>query len=274
MSKPINTSGKPSKPIEHIRKNVISVQLKDLVPANFQRKIKDNIVREIADNFQMSKYTYPCVARAENGKYIVWDGQHRVAALRLLYSEESTIEVYLDDIGYEQAAREFAEQDERKQSVTTVQKFKALVEANDSVSVEVNNIVTSLGLAFGQGAPVVKIGAVKDTVSAYEKLGKQRFENMLIVMRDGLPQDDNMWKSVMIKAMTKFFETYVGNNIDNAHLKEALSKFYLQDELKTAISVSPKDKISGLVYCIARSYNKNKRGSARLDTRGLIPEKA
>ena len=164
-----------SKPIVHIGKKIITVKLKDLQPANFQRDIKQSTVQDIADDFQITKYTYPCVAKAPNGKYWVWDGQHRVAALKLLYSEESTLEVYLDDIGYERAAREFAEQDVNRQNVTTVQKFKALVQAGDPVANEVNDIVTGLGLSFGSGAPVVKIAAVKDTISAYDKLGKQRF---------------------------------------------------------------------------------------------------
>lgn len=260
--------------IVHIGKEIITIKLKDIVDVAFQRKINDDRVLKIAQNFQMTKYTYPRVAKLEDGKYIVWDGQHRVLALKNKFNEESTIEVFLDNIGYEEAAREFAEQNENSQNVTTVEKFKALVEAKNPTAVEVNNIVTSLGLQIGSGAPVVKINAVKDTVNAYEKLGEQRFTTMLKVMRDGLPQDANMWKAAMIKSMTRFFETYVANNLDIDLLTRVLGNFKYEDEWKTAKSVSPHDTYAGMCYCIARCYNKGTRGSKRLDTKGLIPDKA
>ena len=260
--------------VVHISKEIIIVKLKDLIPADFQREINKNRVLDIARNFQMTKYTYPCVAKADNGKYIVWDGQHRVAALRLKYSEESTIEAYLDNLGYEEAAREFAEQSENVQPVTSVQKFKALVEAKDPEAVEVYDIVTGIGLQFGSGAPVVKINAVKDTVEAYRKLGKQRFTVMLKVMKEGLPQTVNMWKSTMIKSMTRFFDVYVAKDIDTEHLTEALHGFNYEEELKTAKNVSPHDTYAGMCYCIARCYNKGTRGSKRLDVNGILPKNA
>ena len=95
---------------------------------------------------------------------------------------------------------------------------------------------------------------------------------MLIVMRDGLPKNADMWKSTMIKSMTKFFEVYVDKNIDIKHLMQSLNNFYLKNELATAISVNPKDRISGMVYCIARAYNKGKRGATRLDVNKLLPD--
>src|SRR5262245_12652603 len=51
-----------------------------------QRKFKEHFARGIRDAFNPDKFGHP-VAIPRDGHYLVWEGQHRVWALRELYGD-------------------------------------------------------------------------------------------------------------------------------------------------------------------------------------------
>lgn len=252
----------------HVHKEIVDVRVGDIVSETFQREINPHRVKSIAENFDIHRFDPPSVGR-DNGRLVVYDGQHRVAAVKLLFGDDARIDVCIDDLGYQEMAKLFAMQDDNRNNVNTIDKFKARIESEDEKVKQIRDVLGKYGLSVGQGNPLNHIKAAKDIERSFDKLGSIVFDTMINVMQQGFSNSKDIWMSATIKGMTKFFETFIGDDIDVNILIEQLKGLNLENVHKAAREVNPRDTVSGFSFIIAREYNRRKRGRNKLNTSQL-----
>lgn len=100
--------------------------------------------KKIAKEYDVSKVGVITVSFRE-GTYYVVDGQHRFVATRLA-GHKDIMAMVITGLTYEEEAIRFAKQSENQKGVEVAHKFYALLEAKDSQTLRMNEIVKSAGL--------------------------------------------------------------------------------------------------------------------------------
>lgn len=245
---------------KYFKKQIITVQLKDIVSADFNREIKKNRVEKIVKNFNVHRMDMPCVGNPnEEGKYPVWDGQHRVAALRVLLGNDGMVDVVLDDVGYMEMAKLFIDQDVNRENVSTVDKFKARVKFNDPIACDIANILDKYGLSIGSGNSVSRIQSAKDIERAYEGLGRERFEVMIRVIQEAFSGQSAIWRSNTIRGMYNLIKSFTGLSLNEDIMIQQLSNLNLDETMEKAKKMNKKNTSNGFCYYAMTEYNKRCR---------------
>ena len=254
-----------------IKNNIKTLRAGDLTSdANFQRGISKNQVQFIVDNFDITYWDYPKVAEVD-GRYIVWDGQHRVAAVRKKFGDDQMIDCFVDVCTYEEAAKRFAHQNDGKNSITTVDQFKALVESNDPRTVVVNTALEAHGLRIGGTQISNGISAVKDTMKAFEILGDERFDIMLRIISESFDKVKEARSSKTIRGLTYFLKQYTNLEVDEEYLIETMKRqpkgynTMIEMLIDRGVKQIRRDKFeAAFAFAMGEQYNYNKR-ARRID---------
>lgn len=141
------------------------------VHAAAQRPFDEKWARYIADNLDPDALGFPAVARVPNGKagmtYYAVDGQHRIGGVRLALGDDQLIECeIIDAISIEQAAKIFRQRNKTR-GVRAIDQFLAGITAKDAECVQINDIVTSLGIVIDRNARDGTVSAVGALVKVY-----------------------------------------------------------------------------------------------------------
>lgn len=257
-----------------IRHNIITLKAGQIhSDADFQRPISKRQVRLIADNFDIAYWDYPKVAEVD-GQYIVWDGQHRVAAIRDKFGDEQQIEVFIDQCSYQEAARRFAKQNDGKVNITSIDKMRARIESGDTFAIALNDMLNEHGLKFGGGNIPGNVACVGDMAKFYDQLGDARFDTMLNILSEGFAGDKRALSSKVVKGVGYFVKTY-GTDINEQELIRKLKETprQKQDENKSQLDLlitkasarHIKNRFdTSFAHVLAELYNVRKTSNKRL----------
>lgn len=181
MTLPTGAAKKPSR--------IQAVPLGRLTPhPRVQRQFKGQHAARIAATLDLDALGYPVVSR-HGGQYLVVDGQHRIAALRMFG--------FGDDVALDcEVFEELSEADEallfrtrnRSKSVDALSDFRVALRHGDPRDTSIDAIVRHLGLRIGQRlrGSDDHIGAVATLRSLHDRLGADGLAKTLRVVRDGL----------------------------------------------------------------------------------------
>lgn len=259
----------------HISRKIKTVRVGDLeLYVDFQRPILDSQVNKIVNNWDIEQFTYPSVGEVQDGRLIVWDGQHRVSAVKRKFGDDALIDVYYVKDTFENLARKFAKQDEARRAVSTVDKFNANVVGKEKEYLDIKDSLDKFGLVIGTGNPANHIAAANVIRKAYNELGVVNFERMINIMQQGFTGSKDIWGAQTLKGMIELFKEYQDYNIDDAVMIKQLQTINLTETLQKAKVYNPRNSVAGFVWHIAMVYNKKKAGKNRLDTDRVLKKSA
>lgn len=184
-----------------------------VVDKAYQREIQQDRVRKIVANFNPALVN-PIKVSHRNGRYYVFDGQHTLAALKMLNPSASMAvdcKVY-EGLSKEDEARLFADQNGLSRAVESIAKFKALHAAGDVDILEMVRLVKLSGfyMDFSKSKTTNRITAVSKTYKVFKAVSQSDFVEILSLIKEaweGIPESLN---TEIIGGMYLFHKTYKG----------------------------------------------------------------
>lgn len=192
---------------------VTSVKANQLMSnTEYQRSIDKNKVAKIVKEFDMHKLGVIKVSQRD-GRYYVFDGQHRLAALIIRNNNNRDFLVKCEvhtGLSYEDEAKLFAEQYAGATKVSSNERFKALKESKDPDVLNILSIVNSVGLDISYTTTAVdnKIVCLNTLTKSYKKLGPDGFKTILDVVKQAWDGEYSSLTMEIIGGLTVFYHIY------------------------------------------------------------------
>ena len=205
----MNGTKMPEKSLYEER-NINSAAL--LIPHElYQRGLNNRRVREIAENFDECIANEPKVS-ARDGKFYVFDGQHTIAARKMLNGGRDLpilCKVYFD-LSPEDEAILFAQQTGVSAKVYPGAKFRALVFAGDPDAIAFLDATESAGLhlSFNQSRGLNRIGCVATAYGEFMSAGADIYTEALRVIAAAWDGHKDSLRSETIQGVTEFIKLY------------------------------------------------------------------
>lgn len=199
------------------KENSVKIQLMTLSTAqiksntDYQRDIDTKKVAKIVSNFDEHKIGVIKVSYRD-GRYYVFDGQHRLAAVKLLNAGKDTMikcEVHYG-LTYADEARLFAEQYDGATKVDVLCRYKALYESGDSKVIKLKQIVEDCGfkLDFKRMKGDNRFVCVASLNTMYNKLGEEKMRKCLGLIKKTWNGESTSLDKEIIAGMTILYSLY------------------------------------------------------------------
>lgn len=175
-----NSQGRKAR-ISHLRWILIA----DLrVNPRAQRDFRPEKAAEIAADLDLEALGYPVVNHRGDHYYIV-DGQHRVAALKMVGWGDQRIQCdCLEDLTEAEEAELFLRRDKRT-SISTFDKFRISITAEREVEIDIDRIVRAQGLTVSRAKTTSgSVAAVGTLRKVYAQAGPAVLGRALRIIRD------------------------------------------------------------------------------------------
>ena len=251
---------------------LVKLNLIDLEFADYQKELNVPRVQKIVEKFDINRMR-PIDVSYRDGKYFVFDGQHRANAYFFMgYTEIPAIVHY--GLTYEDEAYLFARQQEQVGTVGVNHKWNALTEAKDPEVMEITRLCRSWGFTvLAKNNRGNNIKCVKTLQNLYKDktIGPRKLGTILMCLRDAWDYMDHSTDVAIIGGIAKLAKTYP-DQFDFNRLTKVLS-----DTTPKVILREKEDKHHGVrgearraAYQIADLYNHSIRlKKNRLDTQEL-----
>ena len=246
---------------------IMQLNTKDLVSSQaYQRDIDQKEVAYIVSNFDPHQFGIIKVSYRD-GKYYVYDGQHRITAFKVLNGNQDGFvkcEVHYG-LTYEDEAKYFADQYLGAKKVDLIYRWRALYEAKNEHVYSIINSVRAIGIEvkFTKSKASNRIIAFKQLNDMWTKLGSEETLRILTLLKRAWESDVNGFDGNILLGMREFFYTYSEEINEETFVKR------MKKQIPSVLVVEgKKDKLSihGLNYAkvIWDKYNNGLR-SRRLD---------
>lgn len=192
----------------------------------YQREIDNRKVAKIVSNFDPHKFGIIKVSERD-GDYYVFDGQHRVTAIKLVNGGADCVvdcEIHTG-LSYKEEARLFAEQYDGATTVDTVYRFRALYEAEDKDVVTMINMIEEAGLYPGFNK-AKKDGAVlcfSTIIRLIRKVKLEKMEKVFDIITQAWGGTSTSLDKEIIAGVAEFVRVY-DKSVDTDILIRKLSK--------------------------------------------------
>ena len=205
----------PGQPEEYLNPGIIrNLYTSRLISGStYQRTLDEKVVAKLVrcwDRMLME----PIVVSYRDGKYYVIDGQHRVAALRILFQDKDTLVPCIVHTGLtkQDEAALFYKLDRSRRKLSYAQSISALLKSGESA--EINDIQALLdGQGFqwvldGKSMGNYKIRSTRAVVSAYRMTGHETFPRMLALLSETWDGDPASLTAMMLTGTARFLKSY------------------------------------------------------------------
>lgn len=153
-----------------------------------QREFKESQAERYAANFDFEGMGFPVLNHRDGNWYIV-DGQHRIAALKMIgYADQKVQCECFEGLTEAQEADLFLTRDDRRK-VDSFERFQIGVTAGRETETDVNRIVKALGLCVSRSEAAGAIGSASTLVRLYERGGPKTLSRALRIIRDGIGEE-------------------------------------------------------------------------------------
>lgn len=192
---------------------IMDLNTKDLISNQpYQRDVDQKRVSYIVTNYDPHKFGIIKVS-FRDGKYYVYDGQHRIAAFKVLNGDQDGIvkcEVHYG-LTYEDEAKYFAEQYLGSKNVSIIYRWRALYEAKEEPVYSIVNSVRAIGIEvkFTKAKEQNRIIAFKQLNDMWVKLGSDKTLMILTLLKKAWGTNENAFDGNMILGMREFFQVYM-----------------------------------------------------------------
>lgn len=214
-------------PVENNKQETIQIMnlnTKDLVSSqDYQRDIDQKEVAYIVSNFDPHQFGIIKVS-FRDGKYYVYDGQHRIAAFKVLNNNQDGFvkcEVHYG-LTYEDEARYFAEQYLGAKKVNIVYRWRALYEAKEEPVYTIVNAVRAIGIdvKFTKSKLPNRIVAFKQLNDMWNKIGSEETLRILTLLKKSWESDVNTFDGNILMGMREFFLAYSDEIVEETFIKQ------------------------------------------------------
>ena len=179
----------------------------------YQRTLNEKVVEKLVrcwDRMLME----PLVVSYRDGKYYVIDGQHRIAALRVLFQDKDTLVPCIVHMGLTEAdeAALFYKLAQSRRKLSCAQSVKALLKSGGDVEInEIQAMLDAKGFQWilnGRGAGNYKIRATRAVISSYHLLGRKSFPRLLFLLAKTWKGDSASLTAMMLTGTALFLKRY------------------------------------------------------------------
>jgi hypothetical protein len=200
-----------------------------ITDSRYQRPLNENRVADMAANFDPRLCGPLVVSARPNDKFAVFDGQHRLAALRLLGKEEAWYCQVHHRLSAKQEAGLFILLQTQRRGVVPIDRHRAAVFAGEALPMKVENLITECGYRITTNRTHGALTCVSGLYMAYERFGPGSLRRGLKVIEDAWGLGDGYGrKAPMVIGMALFMnrtsdKTTGETKIDMASFVEKLS---------------------------------------------------
>ena len=199
--------------------------IKDLLIDKYQSSINPLRIKRIVRYFDKEQLQ-PIDVSLRDNKYYIVDGQHRVAALKMLSIKEVLAKVHFY-LTYEKEAKLYYELNnpQSRRTPTTGHRWNALLEAKTPKHLDIKGIVASNGFELGltQNKIPNKIIALAKLDLIYDRIGAEGLDRVLRLIKGSW---DNILEAVdhhMLMGVFLFVKYYKDSFTDKDFVKKMRS---------------------------------------------------
>lgn len=230
----------------------------------YQKKVRKKVVDEIVKHFNPAAVGVIHVSQREDGSLWIFDGQHRTEALSRLGYEYVDCLVF-SGLTPEQEASGFIGH-HAVSKPTKIEEHVGRVFAKDETALEIERIVTSLGLRVVSGGAKNTIQSITALYNIYEKNGETILRRVLTIIRDGFIDTDRPYIVPLLKSLRDLIVQY-DKKLDDKWLIKKFNQMTLNQLNNNAdafVSVYGFSKVDGMKMAITQSYNHRKSDRLKL----------
>lgn len=213
---------KPNEARQPRASHLMWVPIADMkVSPKAQREFKESHAADYAADFDLEALGYPVVSKRDGNFYIV-DGQHRVAALKMIGWGDQSIqcEVY-DGLTESEEAELFLRRDKRR-AIQAFDRFRIGVVAEREEETDINRIIMGCGLRVATDQDPKSIAAVGALHKTYRNGGAKVLSRSVRILRDGFPDDPAAFHRPLVEGAGLLCQRYNGD-LDDDDLKKKLA---------------------------------------------------
>lgn len=201
---------------------------------DYQRNLSTAHVKRAAEHFDLYQINPVKVSR-RNGINYVFNGQHTIEIVaRVSGSRETPVwcMVY-DDLGYQQEADIFANQQKFNKSLSQYEIFMANIEAGNDQQLIIRDLVRSYGLEIHHTKQVGCVCAIATLESIFAKHGFHVLDRTLRLICSTWEGDVNSFSANMLNGVARLVVVY-GDKLSDSIFKEKLGAVSVREIARTA----------------------------------------
>ena len=190
---------------------LLRIERSEMEPSEFMTEI-NTMITELVKNTEMKKGVNAPKVSYRDGHYYVFDGQHTIAARKLLNNNcdlNIVCKVY-SGLTEQQEALLFAQQTGVSAPLTAGAKMRAKIRGGDPEAIAFLNATNraGFGLSFAQSHAKWKIACIATAFAEYRKHGERIYTDALRVLAEAWEGDIDSLRAEVLQGVTQFVALY------------------------------------------------------------------
>lgn len=176
------------------------------VDHNYQREADDGRVDKILAEFRWDHFGAVVLARQENGRFAVTDGQHRVKAGQRHPDVTHVPAIVIGSAGTRAEAENFLRINRDRKAVSTIERFWAGLTAGDEMAERIRTTLQAEGCDVSPGGGVYKPHltlAVTAIQRCLERYGDASTRASIKTIRGAWPKEPNALRGTLLTAIAR-----------------------------------------------------------------------
>lgn len=230
----------------------------------YQKRIRERVVKKIVDNFNPAAVGVIHVSHREDGTFWIFDGQHRVEAMkRLGYTVVDCL--VFSGLTYQEESKALVSHHDVSKP-TKIEEHHAKVEAEEKTSLEIESILDDLNIKVRQGSGYGSIQAVGTVYEIYKKGGGQDLRKVLGILIETFGNKSEVFLRNTMLGLQKFINQYRDEYDEKWLVKKLKTIDYseLMNKADVYKRVNGFNKTDAVKMVITERYNHNKSKHLRL----------
>lgn len=187
------------------------------VDRNYQRDIRPKLVEKILKRFSWAKFGAIVLARQDDGRFAVVEGQHRWKAATLHPDVDAVPAVIIGAGDKKDEAENFLAINRDRVAVNAVERYWAGLAAGDSTVIQISEVLKSAGCDVVPSQSSYKpnltnaVGAIQNSLEQY---GQGATRRALLVVRSAWPTDERALRGILVMALARIIRANEKSVVD------------------------------------------------------------
>jgi hypothetical protein len=223
----------PTPKIE-LKTEFIAIKYLSVVWQPAQRPFSPAWAKQIADEFDDDKFEPPVVTKVhDSSNYHIVEGQHRVAAAKILFGEDCVLQcrvIQADTMA--RAAEIWLGINAARKAISTLQEFMVAVTAQREPETEINKMVHKMGYRVAGQKTDYCISAVASLMKIFQRYGKDGLQLTLNVVDQMWAGESAAFNGDLLKGFAAFLNEF-HHKLDFKRFGQVLTKAVTPQKLLT-----------------------------------------